>query len=76
MKKQIRYKITIDKNSLNDYEANLVSYTFEANSPQDALRRIQSVYDRCERVGKKIPYNSKQFLEALAISAEADIYDV
>lgn len=72
MKKQ-RFKITIDKNGLNDYEASVVNYAFESSSPEDALRRIKSVYDRCERIGKRIPYNSKLFLEALAISAEADI---
>ena len=75
MKKQ-RFKITIDKNGLNDYEASVVIYAFESNSPQDALRRVKAVRDRCEKIGKRIPYNAKLFLEALAISAEADIDNV
>ena len=73
MKKPIRYKITLEKNGLNDYESSVVSYVFDSISPEDALRRVKSVYERCERIGKRIPYNSKLFLEALAISAEADI---
>ena len=76
MRKQIRYKITLDRNGLNDYEKSVISYVFESKSPQDAIRRVDSVYDRCERIGKRIPYNSKQFLEALAISAEADMGNV
>jgi len=73
MKKQ-RFKITIEKNGLNEYESNAVSYAFDSKTPEDALRRIQVVYDRFEKIGKRIPYNSKMFLEALAISAETDIH--
>ena len=75
-KKPVRYKITLEKNGLNDYESSVVSYVFESSSPQDALRRIDVVYERCERIGKRIPYNSKMFLEALAISAEADVHNL
>ncbi len=75
MKKQ-RFKITIDKNGLNDYEASVVNYAFESNSPQDALRRVNAIHERCEKIGKRIPYNAKLFLKALAISAEADIDNV
>ena len=76
MKKVYRYRITIDKNGLNDYESNFVKYVFESSSPRDALRRIDVVYDRNEKIGKRIPYKAKQFLEALAISAEADVYNL
>jgi hypothetical protein len=76
MKKVYRYKITIDKNGLNDYESNFVKYVFESSSPKDALRRVDVVYDRNEKIGKRIPYRAKQFLEALAISAEADVYNL
>lgn len=74
MKKVYRYKITIDKNGLNDYEKKFVDYVFESSSPKDALRRIDVVQARAERGEKRIPYNAKQFLEALAISAETDLY--
>lgn len=73
MKKHNRYKITLDKNGLKEYEASVVNYVFESKSPQDALRRVAAVYERCERIDKRIPYHAKLFLEALAISAEADI---
>lgn len=74
MKKNNRYKVTIDKNGLGTYETSIVEYTFKSSSPEDALRRVRVVYDTCEKNGKRIPYKSKMFLEALAISAETDLY--
>jgi outer membrane protein assembly factor BamD (BamD/ComL family) len=69
----MRYKITIDRHGLGEYEKSIVDYVFESTSPKDAIRRVQSVYDRCERTRKRIPYNSKLFLEAVAISADVDL---
>ena len=69
----MRYKITIDRHGLGDYEKSIVDYVFESSSPKDALRRVKAVYSRCEKNNRRIPYNSKQFLEAVAISAEADL---
>ena len=76
MKKVYRYSITLNKHGLNDYEKNFVNYVFESSSPKDALRRVESVYERYESLGKRIPYNAKLFLEALATSAEADIHNI
>lgn len=76
MKKSNRFKVTIEKNGLNEYERKFVDYVFEASSAKDALRRIDVVLDRAERSEKRIPYNAKMFLEALAISAETDLYYV
>ena len=73
MRKKPRYKITIENNGLGDYESNLVSYTFEASSPKDAIRRVEAVKDKCWRLNKRIPYNATQYLEALSISAETDL---
>lgn len=72
----MRYKITIDRHGLGEYEKSVVDYVFESTSPKDALRRVQAVYDRCAQTNKRIPYNSKIFLEAVAISAEADIDNI
>ena len=69
----MRYKITIDRHGLGEYEKSIVDHVFESTSPKDAIRRVQSVYDRCERTRKRIPYNSKLFLEAVAISADVDL---
>jgi hypothetical protein len=71
-----RYKVTIEKNGLGSYETEIVEYALGATSAKDALRRIEVVYERCEKARKRIPYNSKMFLEALAISAETDLYYV
>jgi len=68
-----RYKITIENHGLGEYETNLVSYALDASSPKDALRRVERVKDRCYDLGKRIPYKSNMFLEALAISAMTDL---
>lgn len=69
----MRYKITLDRHGLGEYEKSVVDYVFESSSPKDALRRVAAVYERCSQTNKRIPYNSKMFLEALAISAETDL---
>lgn len=74
MRKPNRFKVTIEKNGLNDYERKFVDYVFESSSPKDALRRIDVVFERAEKSERRIPYNAKMFLEALAISAETDLH--
>jgi hypothetical protein len=69
----MRYKLTIDRHGLGEYEKSIVNYVFDSSSPKDALKRVQAVYERCEKTNKRIPYNSKLFLEAVAISAGADL---
>lgn len=64
-----RYRITIRKNSLSDYDKKIVEYTFNSSSPRDAIRRANSVIER----SPKLSYYAKQYLEALIISAEADL---
>ena len=49
---------------------------FESTSPKDAIRRVSKVYSLCERNNVRISYYAKQFLEALAISAETDLHEV
>lgn len=68
-----RYKITINQHGLRDYDVEKVSYVFEASSAKDAIRRVKKVYKRAEESGMKLSYYAKQFLEAVAISAEADL---
>lgn len=74
MKRSNRFKITIDRHGLGEYESSIVEYTFKSSSPEDALRRVGVVYNTCEKNNKRIPYKSKLFLEALAISAETDLF--
>tara|TARA_B100001989_G_C24544697_1_gene469958 strand:+ start:2809 stop:3042 length:234 start_codon:yes stop_codon:yes gene_type:complete len=74
MRKNNRYKITIDKNGLGNYETSIVEHALKSTSAKDALKRVEEVYVECERINKRIPYNSKLFLEALAISAETDLF--
>lgn len=64
-----RFKITIRNNSLSDYDKNIVEYTFSSSTPKDAIRRAETVLKRNQRLS----YYAKQYLEALIISAEADL---
>ena len=43
----MRYKITIDRHGLGEYERSVVDYVFDSSSPKDALRRVKAVYDKC-----------------------------
>ena len=69
----MRYKLTIDRHGLGEYEKSVVFDVFKSTSPKDALRRVENVYVQCKKINKRIPYNSKLFLEAVAISAETDL---
>ena len=39
-----RYRVTIEKNGLGNYETEIVEYALGATSAKDALRRIDTVY--------------------------------
>lgn len=69
----MRYKLTIDRHGLGEYERSVVADVFNSTSPKDAIRRVDNVYYQCEKINKRIPYNSRLFLEAVAISADLDI---
>jgi len=71
-----RYKIVIRNNGLREYDREQVKYVFESSSAKDAVRRVKCVYTNAERNGRRISYYAKQFLEAVAISAETDIAEV
>ena len=73
MRKSNRYKLTIERNGLGEYETSIVEYALKSTSAKDALRRVDAVYENCFKANKRIPYKSKLFLEALAISADLDL---
>ena len=50
-----------------------IYFCIDSSSAKDAIRRVESVKERCRKNGKRIPYGAQQFLEALTISAETDI---
>tara|TARA_B100001287_G_C22571972_1_gene476715 strand:+ start:256 stop:483 length:228 start_codon:yes stop_codon:yes gene_type:complete len=68
-----RYKFTIRHHGLRDYDVEKVNYVFEASSAKDAIRRVEKVYKRIESSNGKLSYYARQFLEAVAISAETDL---
>lgn len=69
--KKMRYQIVIEQNGLSDYDKNSVGYVFNSSSPRDAIRRVDSVLK-----SDKLSYYAKQFLYAVATSAEADLAGV
>ena len=71
-----RFKYTIINHGLRDYDVEKVKYVFESSSAKDAIRRVSKVYSLCERNNVRLSYYAKQFLEALAISAETDLHEV
>ena len=70
-----RYKQTIHFHGLRDYDVEKVNYVFESSSPKDALRRVDKIYERAEKNGTRLSFYARQFLEAVAISAQTDIID-
>ena len=72
MKKQ-RYEITIRHHGLREFDVEKVDYVFKASSPKDAIRRVEAVYRRAETNGEKLSYYARQFLEAVATSAQTDL---
>ena len=71
-----RYQLTLRNHGLRDYDVEKVKYVFESSSAKDAIRRVEKVYSLCEKNNIRISYYAKQFLEALAISAETDLHEV
>jgi hypothetical protein len=70
MDKKMRYEITLDNHGLSDYDKEKVRYVFTSESPTDALEKVAKI----KRSVKDISYYANEFLEAVAISAEADLY--
>ncbi len=68
-----RYKFTIRHHGLRDYDVEKINYIFEASSAKDAIRRVSYIYKNAEEANTKLSYYAKQFLEAVAISAETDL---
>ena len=71
-----RYKYTIINHGLRDYDVEKVKYVMDSSSPRDAIRRVEKVYKLAEANNTRISYYAKQFLEAVAISAETDLNEI
>ena len=70
-----RYRFTIDKHGLRDYDLPSVSYVFNSSSPKDAIRRVDSVLEKAKINGTRLSFYAREFLEAVAISAQTDLYE-
>jgi len=70
-----RFRLTIEKHGLRDYDIPSVQYVFNSSSPKDAIRRVDKVLKRAKETGSRISFFAREFLEAVAISAQTDLYD-
>lgn len=68
-KSRQRYQITIRRNSLRDYDKKKVSYALSSTSPEEAIERSEQLLRKGD-----LGFFAKEFLNALIISAEADLY--
>ena len=71
---KMRYQITIENNTLSENDKKIVKYALSSKSPKEAIKRSDELI-RQDKLGKiNLTYYSRQFLNGLAISAEADLY--
>ena len=75
MLKRYRYKFTLEKNGLKDYDCRAVNYVFESSSPEDAIRRVDKIIKTSKESDRKLSFYAREFLEAVAMSAQADMYE-
>ena len=68
-----RYQVTIARSGLTDDEKALIPRIFEANNSYDVLMAAESYLSKYNRQILRCSYNTKDFLEALAISCELDM---
>ena len=69
-----RYKLTLNFSGLNDYEKEKVQSVFTAKSARDALNKTNKLLEQYARKELRVSFRTKNFLEALAISADTDIH--
>lgn len=71
---KLRYEIVLENHTLSDYDVNTVKQAFSAKSPKDAISKADYLLglDKSGRIN--LTYYGKQFLNGLAIAAEADLH--
>ena len=69
-----RYRLTLNYSGLSDYEKEKIISVFTAKSAKDALNKTNKLLDQYKRKELRVSFKIKNFLEALAISADADIH--
>ena len=73
---QPRYRITLQRHGLNDYEVKTVGKVFKARTARDAISKVDEILSRHYSGTIRLTYDAKQFLKAVAISAGADLHAV
>jgi hypothetical protein len=68
-----RYQVTIARSGLTDDEKALIPRIFEAGNTYDVLNAAESYLSQYNRQTLRCSYNTKDFLEAVAISCELDM---
>jgi len=75
--KPVRWKYVIENHSLSDYDRDTVNYALKSKSPVDAIKRADFLLkkDRERTDNFNLTYSGREFLNALAISAELDLQE-
>lgn len=73
---QPRYRITLQRHGLNEYELKPIGRVFKSKTARDAINKVDEILSRHYNGTTRLTYNAKQFLKAVAISAGADLHDV
>ncbi len=68
-----RYEVTIARSGLSNDEKALIPKVFEATNTSDVLKAAEIYLSQYNRQTLRCSYNTKDFLEALAINCELDI---
>ena len=71
-----RYAVSLQRSGLSDEEKEVIAPVFQVKSPQEALQLCNVLLRKYENQSFRCSYNTKFFLESLAIVAEADIAGV
>lgn len=68
-----RYVVTLQRSGLSYEEKEIIPQVWSVSNAKQALNTANALLDRYDSQALRCSYNTKFFLEALAISAEADI---
>lgn len=71
-----RYQVSLQRSGLSEEEREIIPQVFSVASAREALNIANSLLRRYDNQTFRCSYNTKFFLEALAIAAEADIAGV
>lgn len=71
-----RYVVTLQRSGLSYEEKEIIPQVWSVQNAKQALNTANTLLNRYDSQALRCSYNTKFFLEALAVSAEADMAGV